>query len=231
MAIYYFAYGSNMLSTRIKAASRCPGAKLVGVAVAVGYDLDFSKRSVDESGKATIWKNEKLNSSVMGVIYEIPDCELSALDRAEGATGKNPGYQRTDDFSVQMLDDGKIVSTKTYVATKREENLKPYDWYFALIAAGNLEHKIDAVYAKRYREMGYLCDGNDKRETRQDALDSLKQAGYEQWTELLSDKALPFDVRIPNAETQAAMRDIQEGKVKRFKNVEALMADLNDDED
>ncbi len=48
---------------------------------------------------------------------------------------------------------------------------------------------------------------------------------------VVSDKALPFDVRIPNAETQAAMRDIQEGKVKRFKNVEALMADLNDDED
>jgi DNA-damage-inducible protein J len=48
---------------------------------------------------------------------------------------------------------------------------------------------------------------------------------------VVSDKALPFDVRIPNAETQAAMRDIQDGKVKRFDSVEALMADLNDDED
>jgi DNA-damage-inducible protein J len=47
---------------------------------------------------------------------------------------------------------------------------------------------------------------------------------------VVSDKALPFDVRIPNAETQAAMRDIQAGKVTRFNSVEALMADLNDDE-
>jgi DNA-damage-inducible protein J len=47
---------------------------------------------------------------------------------------------------------------------------------------------------------------------------------------VVSDKALPFDVRVPNAETQAAMRDIQEGKVKRFDSVDALMADLNDDE-
>jgi DNA-damage-inducible protein J len=47
---------------------------------------------------------------------------------------------------------------------------------------------------------------------------------------VVSDKALPFDVRLPNAETQAAMRDIQEGKVKRFDSVDALMADLNDDE-
>lgn len=48
---------------------------------------------------------------------------------------------------------------------------------------------------------------------------------------VVSDKALPFDVRIPNAETQAAMRDIQAGKVTRFDSVEALMADLNDDDE
>ena len=48
---------------------------------------------------------------------------------------------------------------------------------------------------------------------------------------VVSDKALPFDVRIPNAETQAAMRDIQQGKVTRFDSVEALMADLNNDEE
>jgi DNA-damage-inducible protein J len=48
---------------------------------------------------------------------------------------------------------------------------------------------------------------------------------------VVSDKALPFDVRIPNAETQAAMRDIRQGKVTRFDSVESLMADLNDDND
>jgi DNA-damage-inducible protein J len=43
-----------------------------------------------------------------------------------------------------------------------------------------------------------------------------------------ADKALPFDLRAPNAETQAAMRDIQDGKVTRFNSASALMADLND---
>lgn len=43
-----------------------------------------------------------------------------------------------------------------------------------------------------------------------------------------ADKALPFDLRAPNAETQAAMRDIQKGRVTRFDSVSALMADLND---
>jgi DNA-damage-inducible protein J len=43
-----------------------------------------------------------------------------------------------------------------------------------------------------------------------------------------ADKAMPFDLRVPNAESQAAMRDIREGKVTRFNNVAALMANLND---
>lgn len=45
-----------------------------------------------------------------------------------------------------------------------------------------------------------------------------------------SEKALPFDVRVPNAETQAAMREARRGKVQPFESVEALMADLNADD-
>lgn len=48
---------------------------------------------------------------------------------------------------------------------------------------------------------------------------------------VVSDKALPFDVRVPNAETQAVMRDIQKGRSARFESVESLMAHLNDDKD
>jgi len=46
---------------------------------------------------------------------------------------------------------------------------------------------------------------------------------------VVSDGALPFDVRVPNAETRAAMRDAQEGKVIRTKDVASLMAELNAD--
>lgn len=45
-----------------------------------------------------------------------------------------------------------------------------------------------------------------------------------------SEKALPFDVRVPNAETRAAMREARKGKVQRFDSVDALMADLNADD-
>lgn len=45
-----------------------------------------------------------------------------------------------------------------------------------------------------------------------------------------SEKALPFDVRVPNADTQAAMREARKGKVQRFDSVDVLMADLNADD-
>jgi DNA-damage-inducible protein J len=44
------------------------------------------------------------------------------------------------------------------------------------------------------------------------------------------EKALPFDVRIPNEETQAAMRELEAGGGKTFSSVKALMADLNEDD-
>ncbi|WP_375404098.1 type II toxin-antitoxin system RelB/DinJ family antitoxin [uncultured Sphingomonas sp.] len=45
-----------------------------------------------------------------------------------------------------------------------------------------------------------------------------------------AEKAMPFDLRVPNAETQAAMRDAREGRVTRVSNVSALMADLDADD-
>jgi DNA-damage-inducible protein J len=41
-------------------------------------------------------------------------------------------------------------------------------------------------------------------------------------------KGLPFEVRIPNAETHAAIDELESGKGKRFDSVEALFADLDE---
>jgi DNA-damage-inducible protein J len=41
------------------------------------------------------------------------------------------------------------------------------------------------------------------------------------------EKALPFDPLVPNAKTIAAMRQARKGKLPRFKDIGALMKDLN----
>ena len=46
-------------------------------------------------------------------------------------------------------------------------------------------------------------------------------------TKVVAEKNLPFELRIPNAETVEAMRDIQRGKVTTVNNVDELFRELN----
>lgn len=49
-------------------------------------------------------------------------------------------------------------------------------------------------------------------------------------TRIAAEKKLPFEPLIPNAETAAALKEARAGKGKKFKTVEALMADLHADD-
>ena len=49
-------------------------------------------------------------------------------------------------------------------------------------------------------------------------------------TRIASEKALPFEVRVPNRETVAAIRAAERGELTRTRSVTELMADLNADD-
>jgi DNA-damage-inducible protein J len=49
-------------------------------------------------------------------------------------------------------------------------------------------------------------------------------------TRVAAEKALPFDVRIPNRETAAAMEAGERGEVSSATKVAAMMAELNADD-
>jgi DNA-damage-inducible protein J len=42
-----------------------------------------------------------------------------------------------------------------------------------------------------------------------------------------AEKALPFDLKVPNETTAAAMKEARAGELASFNNVSELMADLN----
>lgn len=50
-------------------------------------------------------------------------------------------------------------------------------------------------------------------------------------TRVAHDKALPFELFRPNAETIAAMEEARRGGGKRYDSFQALLADLDDEED
>lgn len=49
-------------------------------------------------------------------------------------------------------------------------------------------------------------------------------------TRVAAEQALPFDLRVPNTKTVAAMREARRGGLRSHSSVTSLMADLNADD-
>ncbi len=47
-------------------------------------------------------------------------------------------------------------------------------------------------------------------------------------TRVAEEQAVPFELRVPNAKTVAAMKEARRGGLKSFNSVADLMADLNE---
>ena len=159
-----------MLSSRLIA--RCPSAKLIGPAWASGYLIDFSKRGLDGSGKASLAKGWD-DAQTPGVLYEIDMNERADLDRFESA---GVGYDRMDNFIVDA--NNQTVSATTYIACNPEADLVPFDWYLALIIAGAMEHKLSAGHLAKLRQIPFMVDVDLRREARLAARDALAKHGY-----------------------------------------------------
>lgn len=156
-----FAYGSNMLSSRIKA--RCPSAHFLGVAKLHGYELKWHKRSTDGSGKCDVVPTHNQARVVEGVLYEIKGSEKADLDNAEGLGN---GYEEK---KVQVVFKGAPRTVSIYTATKTDSSLKPYTWYKAFVVAGANEHKLQSEYVQQLEAVEAIQDP-DRDRARRNAL-------------------------------------------------------------
>lgn len=128
----YFAYGSNMSDEQI--AVRCPSHRFVCVARLPGYRLAFTRRSAKRGcGVADVVATA--DETVWGVVFEMSDADLAALDKHEGVNMKPPAYVRKN---VQVVaTDGQLMDAITYeVFTKAENEHAPNAEYLGLITAG-----------------------------------------------------------------------------------------------
>lgn len=173
MSFVYFAYGSNMLPARLQA--RCGTARVIGTAMAHRFELEFSKPGKDGSGKATLIDSGVQSSATPGVLFEIDRADLNFLDKAEGA---GSGYDRIDDFRITCASTGDIVTATTYLASKTNPDLEPFDWYLALVLAGSHHNALHEDHQTRLRGVGHVNDTHRSREGRIEALRALSKHGY-----------------------------------------------------
>lgn len=60
-------------------------------------------------------------------------------------------------------------------------------------------------------------------------LETVSDAIRMMFVQAVSEKALPFEVKVPNAETVAALHDSRNGKVTRVTSVEELLKSINEE--
>jgi gamma-glutamylcyclotransferase (GGCT)/AIG2-like uncharacterized protein YtfP len=157
--ILYFAYGSNMSTTRLR--HRVAGCRFAFVARLPNYRLCFHKRSDDGPAKCNAFKTATPTDAVIGAVYEIPTNEKPALDRAEGL---GRGYQET---VLVLSPQGEEITVCTYIADAAfiDNSLKPYSWYKDFVLAGAEEHQLPPEYVEgRIRAVHAIRDPDPQRE-------------------------------------------------------------------
>jgi len=141
MTTLYFAYGSNMLSSRI--TKRVSSARATGRAVLYDWCVVFNKKSKDGSGKANLFY--KPGFVTWGGLYEINDNEISKLDKVE------KGYRRRT-VKVKM-DNGETVETETYISDILIDNPVAFDSYKQMVISGAIERNLPAEYVQYLQQL------------------------------------------------------------------------------
>jgi gamma-glutamylcyclotransferase len=165
--LLYFAYGSNMLTSRLQA--RCPSARGGRVATADNHSLSFFKRGRDGSGKGTLVPDTRVGQRVVGVVFELDERELSQLDHFEGA---GAGYDRVQRFRVRTETGSGGLDAFTYIAGEGylDPGLKPFDWYLSLVVAGAREYALPEDYVAVIARTPTVADPLEDRPSRLEAL-------------------------------------------------------------
>ncbi|EKB83979.1 TPA: gamma-glutamylcyclotransferase [Klebsiella pneumoniae] len=164
--MYYFAYGSNMSTSRLQ--ERVPSAEALGCFALGGHDLRFHKSSKDGSGKCDAYLTKNTFDIIYGVLFKIDPKEKPALDKAEGL---GYGYNQKE---ITVTDsDGSLVTAITYVATKIDNNLKPYSWYVNHVLVGAREALLPAKYIEeKIASIETIEDSDKERDMKQRAIHS-----------------------------------------------------------
>jgi gamma-glutamylcyclotransferase len=120
--VNYFAYGSNIDPRLMDEAS--PGAVAKGHGRLNDYRLEFNVYSERwGGGAANIVPDEEAH--VWGVVWDVPDDEMSNLDTFVG----HPTFYRQEQVVVQLVADDAIVDCVTYRVAHMKGYVRPTDEY------------------------------------------------------------------------------------------------------
>lgn len=143
----YFAYGSNMNLKRME--EMCPGRRPLGIATLHDYLLAFRYPSTTWAGGGVCDIVRCKGSLVWGVLFEVSEADLQALDDYEDVA--QGGYRR---LSVAVNLEGFLHNAISYeVVEKLPHNLRPTERYLDLVIAGAEQNGLPRGYIESVRQI------------------------------------------------------------------------------
>ena len=128
---YYFAYGSNMNSDRVR--QRKMSFESASSGRLLDYSLRFNKRSVKYPGAAAANVVASAKGVTEGVVYRLADpVQIEMMDPYEGYPVL---YRRT---ALPIVTKAGVVDAWVYIANEDyvAEGLAPAQWYLNHLLAG-----------------------------------------------------------------------------------------------
>lgn len=152
---YYFAYGSNLYQSRLQ--ERVPSACFISLGQLQGYQLQFHKVGIDQSGKANIQATGCSEDIVWGAVFQMDLSELPHLDRAESL---GVGYERQ---CLSIVTTEGCLEAFTYSALLKDDTLRPFHWYKAYVVQGALELSLPVAYIQQIQAVSSIPDSDAER--------------------------------------------------------------------
>lgn len=170
---FYFGFGSNLLSKRIKVQNK--SADRVGVGELRNFKLDFADSKADQKYYSPTWNGcpatiiEQHGSTVFGAVWKIDEDQLHELDRQEGVYA---GIYKP--MKVNVLVAGEEIACRTYQLVHnpptplppqdRPSERQPSKTYLTVILNGAEETGLPADYIawlRNFKHNGKLATNQE----------------------------------------------------------------------
>lgn len=144
----YFAYGSNMDWEQMR--KRCLTARYVCNAKLQGHRLVFPRKSKNwKCGVASVDRSDDFE--VWGIVYQIDELEIDALDRNEGYDPNQPAqknsYVRKEMRVLRDGDERQPLTVWSYVANEPKSPAPPPSAkYVQAIVQGSRHWRLPTDY-------------------------------------------------------------------------------------
>jgi len=122
-----------------------------------GYQLQFNKVGLDQSGKANIEATGRPEDLVWGAVFQMDLSDLPPLDRAESI---GVGYERQ---SLRVWTVQGDLTVFTYLALQTDDRLHPFHWYKAYVVQGALDLNMPAAYIHQIQAVPSISDPDQER--------------------------------------------------------------------